>query len=394
MAGCAPRRVGRGVSEFVNTTRRRRAPGLRHCAATYSSIACEKMVWRGCEVKRLLGFAASFLVATALAGCGAPPQGQSGASTSDPSGQQGGTAEQPRYNPASGDPNGCEPFVAELVEAQCAYAILEIEPRSLPALREETSPQRDAGAKRLLAILAAGRAASCGAVVEDGKFNGNLNAQIASSWSQPRPEACRDTESESLCRKRTDQYIPPPLNISNIRRMLEYCRTEAPSRARKQCSESSCMAVPVEAQEVSGSVPVVGSPAPSGEPPATGAAAESPTAPAPQATQTAQTESPPTTPSVIDRLDWARVPSREDFLRHYPDRASRLRLAGQATIECVVNRLGALDDCALVSETPKDAGFGQAALRLSKLYKMKPNTKDGYPTAGGTVKFTIEFNIS
>lgn len=231
----------------MNTTTRRRAPGLRHCAATYSSIACEKMVWRGCEVKRLVGFATSFFVATALAGCGAPPQGQSGTSTSVPSGQQGGTAELPRYNPASGDPNGCEPFVTDLVEAQCAYAILEIEPRSLPALREETSPQRDAGAKRLLAILAAGRAASCGAVVEDGKFNGNLNAQISSSWSQPRPEACKDAESEYLCRKKMDQYIPPPLNISNIRRMLEYCRTEAPSRARKQCSESSCMAAPVEA---------------------------------------------------------------------------------------------------------------------------------------------------
>ena len=51
-------------------------------------------------------------------------------------------------------------------------------------------------------------------------------------------------------------------------------------------------------------------------------------------------------------------------------------------------------DCSVVSEDPADQDFGDAALKLSKLFKMRPQSKDGVPTGGGTVRIPIRFQIA
>ena len=38
-------------------------------------------------------------------------------------------------------------------------------------------------------------------------------------------------------------------------------------------------------------------------------------------------------------------------------------------------------------------GFGDAAMKLSKLFKMRPQTKDGQPVDGGTVRIPIAFRL-
>jgi protein TonB len=48
----------------------------------------------------------------------------------------------------------------------------------------------------------------------------------------------------------------------------------------------------------------------------------------------------------------------------------------------------------VLSEDPADQGFGDAAIKLSKLFKMRPQTKDGAPTNGGTVRIPIRFQIA
>ena len=58
-----------------------------------------------------------------------------------------------------------------------------------------------------------------------------------------------------------------------------------------------------------------------------------------------------------------------------------------------VARDGLLIHCKVLAEDPRGAGFGEAALKLSERFKMKPMSRDGQPVAGGVVRIPIKFRI-
>jgi protein TonB len=62
-------------------------------------------------------------------------------------------------------------------------------------------------------------------------------------------------------------------------------------------------------------------------------------------------------------------------------------------MECSVNTNGTVAGCEILSENPPDQEFGSAALRLSRLFKMKPTTRDGVPVGGGKVIIPIGFQV-
>jgi protein TonB len=101
----------------------------------------------------------------------------------------------------------------------------------------------------------------------------------------------------------------------------------------------------------------------------------------------------PPRPSVITNPDWLRRPSAEDLERYYPERASRMNLEGRASISCTVHARGTLEGCSVASESPDDAGFGDAAIRMSRLFKMRPMTRDGSPVGGGRITIPISFRL-
>lgn len=101
----------------------------------------------------------------------------------------------------------------------------------------------------------------------------------------------------------------------------------------------------------------------------------------------------PPRPSVITNPDWARRPSGEDVARYYPDRAMRMNIEGRATLSCQVTAKGTLENCSVDSEEPADQDFGSAAMRMSKLFRMRPKTQDGAPVEGGTVRIPIRFTL-
>jgi protein TonB len=67
---------------------------------------------------------------------------------------------------------------------------------------------------------------------------------------------------------------------------------------------------------------------------------------------------------------------------------------GQATITCSVKANGTVENCNIDSESPEGMGFGNAAVRLSKLFKMKPQTSDGQPVEGAKVSIPIAFKLA
>ncbi len=87
----------------------------------------------------------------------------------------------------------------------------------------------------------------------------------------------------------------------------------------------------------------------------------------------------PLGPVIIDRPHWLERPSRPE--RHYPRRARESGIEGVAQLDCLVSVAGALD-CVVVAETPADWGFGAAALRIAREYRMAPATRDGVPVEG------------
>ena len=87
----------------------------------------------------------------------------------------------------------------------------------------------------------------------------------------------------------------------------------------------------------------------------------------------------------ITNPDWLHKPNGDDFVSYYPARAMELGKEGKVTLNCTVSATGTLTDCS-VDKSPTGYGFGDATLRISKLFKMKPQTADGQAVEGG--KFT------
>lgn len=76
------------------------------------------------------------------------------------------------------------------------------------------------------------------------------------------------------------------------------------------------------------------------------------------------------------KSNWAQTPTGADFQRFYPKTAADREIPGRAILDCDVNAADGLEHCRVVEETPEDYGFGEAALHLSGLFRMKPGSPD------------------
>ena len=83
----------------------------------------------------------------------------------------------------------------------------------------------------------------------------------------------------------------------------------------------------------------------------------------------------------IDVVDpvWLSRPTHPE--RFYPRGALMRGIEGRVELVCMVEFDGRLS-CAVENETPRDQGFGEAALALARAHVMRPLTRDGAPVRG------------
>jgi protein TonB len=91
---------------------------------------------------------------------------------------------------------------------------------------------------------------------------------------------------------------------------------------------------------------------------------------------------------------WIAKPDAEQMQANYPDRAIRMGLGGKVSMNCVVAANGSVGQCVVNTETPANMGFGDAARRLAKYFRMSPRTVDGQPTDGAIVSIPLSFGLS
>ena len=103
---------------------------------------------------------------------------------------------------------------------------------------------------------------------------------------------------------------------------------------------------------------------------------------------------PPPRPTVIERPQFISKPNADDMARYYPERAQRMGVSGRVSLRCTVLSNGKLTDCSTSGEDPSDQGFGDAALKLARIFKLKPQTADGVPVSGGIFETLIRFQIA
>lgn len=101
----------------------------------------------------------------------------------------------------------------------------------------------------------------------------------------------------------------------------------------------------------------------------------------------------PTPPAPADITDAiVQTPRGQDFAKLYPERAIYRNISGKTTIHCYVRADGGVD-CTITEETPQGWGFGAAALKAAKLFKVSPRMANGQPTEGGTFTRTFHWRM-
>lgn len=96
-------------------------------------------------------------------------------------------------------------------------------------------------------------------------------------------------------------------------------------------------------------------------------------------------------PAVIEP-SWIHQPTAAEMMAYYPPAAAKAKATGLVVLLCTVKTNGYAEGCAVESESPAEQHFGDAALKLSRLFQFHPKTIDGQ-AVDAAIKVPINFKV-
>ena len=86
---------------------------------------------------------------------------------------------------------------------------------------------------------------------------------------------------------------------------------------------------------------------------------------------------------------WTHRPTAEDLHRLYPRKVHGV--TGEVILNCTIDDNGRFGACDVVKEEPGGQGFGEATIRLSRLFQMRTVDGDGSLVAGRTMHLPVKW---
>jgi TonB family protein len=105
-----------------------------------------------------------------------------------------------------------------------------------------------------------------------------------------------------------------------------------------------------------------------------------------------ETPTPPAPEGTIPNAAWATTPTVAQVAAVYPAASPQeTRVHAFVVLDCTTNEAGVPGDCNTAMETPAGRGFGDAAKRLTGLYRLAATQPGGVPVSGAKVRLLISF---
>ncbi|HWE98583.1 MAG TPA: TonB family protein [Caulobacteraceae bacterium] len=96
---------------------------------------------------------------------------------------------------------------------------------------------------------------------------------------------------------------------------------------------------------------------------------------------------------VVVEPDWLIKPTGDQLERVFPPGAEAAGIGGRIRLSCKVRLDGGVDRCTIDQEDPPGWGFGDAALQLTPMMKLRPKTINGQAVDGGEADIPIRFAV-